>query len=47
MAEAEKEGNSLTGCSYCNDFAWVEIDWDDAKNYQWDIFERDIPQEML
>ena len=45
MIKAEKEGKSVSGCSCSNDYAWLELDRDE--NYQWDIFERNIPQEML
>ena len=45
MIEAEKEGKSVSGCECCIDYAWLELDQDE--NYYWDIFERDIPQEML
>lgn len=45
MIEAEKEGKSVSGCECGIDYAWLELDQDE--NYQWDIFERDIPEEML
>ena len=45
MVEAEKEGKSVSGCECGIDYAWLELDQDE--NYQWDIFERDIPWEML
>jgi hypothetical protein len=45
MIEAEKNGKSVSGCGLAIDYAWLELDQDE--NYGWDIFERDIPQEML
>ena len=45
MIAAEKEGKSVSGCCSNNDYAWLELDQDE--NYQWDILERNIPQEML
>jgi hypothetical protein len=45
MKAAEEEGQDITGSSLSYDYAWLEFNQDE--NYQWDIFERDIPQEML
>lgn len=45
MIGAEKEGKGVSGCTFCDDYAWLELDLDE--NYQWDIFERNIPQEMI
>jgi len=42
MIEAEEEGKGVSGCTYCEDYAWLELD--QGENYQWDIFEREIPE---
>ena len=45
MIEADKEGKGVSGCERGIDYAWLELGQDE--NYQWDIFEREIPQELL
>lgn len=42
MIEAEHEGKGVSGCACCEDYAWLELDQDE--NYQWDVFEREIPE---
>lgn len=44
MRYAEEEGKGVSGCACCDDYAWLELERE--VNYEWNIFERDLPEEL-